>query len=147
MVGCSLSLCLLEFKLQFMGIEAAVQLTVNQRIATRCGHAWQAVAACADLAARHGWQRTEVHQFLRRPSLPPLESNTLAREDGTTVIAVVHRPPRQVSAHAFTELGVTCRLCKAGGIACFHADVLTCRACETVVLGAHGGRCDEANAV
>ena len=86
-------------------------------------------AACSavltDLAARRGVQRTEVHQFLRRPSLPPLESNTLAREDGTTVITVVHRPPRQVPAHALTELGVAWRLFKAEGTGFFHAYVLT----------------------
>ena len=72
-------------------------------------------AVLTDLAARRGVQRTEVHQFLRRPSLPPLESNTRAHEDGTTLITVVYRPPRQVPAHALTELGVAWRLCKAEG--------------------------------
>ncbi|KAK9845240.1 hypothetical protein WJX81_000864 [Elliptochloris bilobata] len=42
-------------------------------------------------------QRTAVHQFLRRPSLPQLESNTVAHEDGSTVITLFHRPPKQRS--------------------------------------------------
>ncbi len=41
-------------------------------------------------------QRTAVHQFFRRPSLPLLESNTAAREDGVTVITLKHRASKQV---------------------------------------------------
>lgn len=73
-------------------------------------------------------QRTAVHQFFRRPSLPLLESNTAAREGGVTVITLKHRAPKQVcplhgshqirsggaevaSIHAFLSRGTAHSVC------------------------------------